>query len=166
MDLSRTHRTRVAQGPEDPDVSEEHVQFVVARVLDAAGVLWCHVPNGQLRDPVVAGKLVAAGVKAGVPDVLIFDSFDRNYALELKRVGGRLSPDQARWIAELERRGWRVAVAHGTTEALAQLDRWDIDVTKALERIETTLGYRLVGGRLQKAKNPRNRTRAAKPEGA
>lgn len=139
------------------------MQFVVARVLDAAGVLWCHVPNGQLRDPIVAGRLVGAGVKAGVPDVLIFDD-GRSYAIELKRVGGRVSPDQDRWLEALKRRGWHVAVARGTTEALACLEGWGIDVTKALERVESTLGYRLEGGRLQKGTNPR--TRAAKPEGA
>lgn len=53
--------------------SEEHEQRALAQWLDLNRILWCHVPNGGQRSKAVAGKLRAAGVKAGVPDVLIFD---------------------------------------------------------------------------------------------
>lgn len=131
------------------------MQFVVARVLDALGVLWMHTPNGQLRDPIVAGHLVAAGVKAGVPDVMIFDG---RRALELKREkGGRLEPDQRNWLDQLAGHGWETAVAHGSLAALEQLERWGFDVCAALEQVERALGYRLEGGRMVKQKQKRRR---------
>ena len=151
---------RSASNPGESPVSEDHVQFVVARVLDVADVLWCHTPNGQLRDPIIAGRLVAAGVKAGVPDCLIFDL---RKALELKRErGGRVEPDQKRWLEQLERAGWETAVAHGTQAALEVLETWGIDVGACLERVEA-LGYRLDGGRMVKV--PAKRTRRGSQAG-
>ena len=52
--------------------SEESEQIKLAQWLDLAKVLWCHVPNGGGRSKREAARLKAAGVKAGVPDVLIF----------------------------------------------------------------------------------------------
>ena len=54
--------------------SEEHEQRALALWLDWHKILWCHVPNGGERSKAVAGKLKAAGVKAGVPDVLVFET--------------------------------------------------------------------------------------------
>lgn len=133
------------------------MQFAVARVLDATSLRWCHPPNGDLRDLIVAGRLVAAGVKGGVPDVLIFGGLGQPCALELKRDrGGRVSPEQRDWIEGLAGLGWRTAVAHGTQQAFAQLEAWGVDVEGALEQVERTLGYRLEGGRMV----PRSRRRA------
>lgn len=53
--------------------SEEAEQRALAQWLDLHRILWCHVPNGGQRSKAVAGKLKAAGVKAGVPDCLVFD---------------------------------------------------------------------------------------------
>lgn len=53
--------------------SEEAEQRALAQWLDLHRILWCHVPNGGQRSKAVAGKLKAAGVKAGVPDVLVFN---------------------------------------------------------------------------------------------
>ncbi len=49
------------------------MQQAVARYLDACpGALWCHVPNEAKRGPKLAAMLKSQGLKAGVPDVLIF----------------------------------------------------------------------------------------------
>lgn len=55
--------------------TESQLQRAVARVLDASGLLWCHVPNGGQRHPAVAKKLKAEGVKPGCPDVLVFEPY-------------------------------------------------------------------------------------------
>lgn len=120
--------------------TEEQEQRALATWLDLMRVTWCHVPNGGHRHAAVAGKLRAAGVKAGVPDVLIFDRLecqdgdrpdaalvDRGVALELKRskakgvATGRVSEEQSRWHAALLVRGWIVLVAYGANDAIAQL---------------------------------------------
>lgn len=127
------------------------MQFVVARVLDALDLVWCHTPNGQLRDPVIAGRLVSAGVKAGVPDCMIYSG---QMALELKSLDGSLSADQRRWLERLAALGWRTGWERGTRKSLERLDAWGLDVAGALDQVERTLGYRLEGGRMVKLKRP------------
>ena len=112
---------------------EEREQVALAKLLDGHGLIWAHPPNGGNRSRVTGAKLKAQGVKAGLPDVLIFGPADRlnagchGLAVELKRAplpsGRRLgvvSQAQRQWLANLEACGWRTCVAHGFGEA----ERW------------------------------------------
>ncbi len=113
-----------------PGPPESVIQMAVARYLDHLGVLWTHCPNGGQRSIVTAKRLRAEGLKAGVPDILIFTRPPkvvpaRGAAIELKREkGGRLSPDQKQWLKDLEDNGWVTAVCCGLDEALAVLKDW------------------------------------------
>lgn len=101
--------------------SEELEQRKLAAWLDAHKILWCHVPNGGGRSKAEAGRLKACGVKAGCPDILIFDQ--TRAAIELKRAdGGRTSPAQVAWLNALADRGWVCAVAHGADAAIDWLE--------------------------------------------
>lgn len=99
------------------------------RRINGRPLLWAHVPNGGARHPAVARQLRAAGVKAGVPDVLIFDppplcGTHVGTALELKRAkGGRASDLQRDWLKALAERGWAVSVEHGADAAIQALER-------------------------------------------
>lgn len=115
----------------------EHIEQVkVANALDAAKVLYCAVPNGGERHPLVAQKMKLEGVKAGVPDLLIFDRPPRSInvrgvAVEMKQIDkGDVTENQARWHEMLQAQGWIVIVAHGAHEALKALN---------------ALGYRVPG---------------------
>jgi hypothetical protein len=79
-----------------------------------------HVPNGGHRSKATAGRLKAAGVKAGVPDLLLLvprGSY-HGMACELKIPGGRLLPSQRAWLEALNRFGYYAVVAFGADEAL------------------------------------------------
>ena len=110
------------------------------QVLDLLRLSWFHVPNGELRDPVTAARLTSLGVKRGVPDVLITSRPPsrpeaRGVAIELKRrSGGTVSPDQKRWLAQLEQDGWVVAVCRGSDEAVAFLASlgWSLEAGRVL----------------------------------
>lgn len=68
------------------------------------------VPNGGMRSKAQAGKLKAEGVKRSVPDYCLPVPrwpFHGLY-VEMKKVGGRSSPDQRRYQGRL--RGWGYAV--------------------------------------------------------
>lgn len=80
------------------------------------------VPNGGDRNPVVAAKLKAEGVRAGVPDYLLPVARQgfHGLAIELKAKGGYASPEQRRWLRELECHGWRAEVCVGWAAA------WDV----------------------------------------
>lgn len=110
-----------------PIPSEEDEQVELATWLDVRGHVWCHVPNGELRHPRTAARLKAMGVKAGVPDILVFTvppayPKARGVALELKRRNVRRpTPAQAAWLAELGTLGWCVRVCSGAAEAISFL---------------------------------------------
>ncbi len=99
-------------------------QVALASRLDRAGLLWCHVPNGGRRGRREAVALQASGVKAGVPDVLIFTpppAGGVGVALELKAIDGAAAPEQRQWLARLHVCGWATVVVYGVDDAVAQL---------------------------------------------
>jgi len=107
-------------------MSEERLQMAVARVLDAAGLKWFHIPNGGDRNIVVASKLKAQGVKRGVPDVIVLDCPTyggyHSLAIELKNgKAGRVSPEQKAWHEVFSSYGWRMEVCRSLDEVLAVL---------------------------------------------
>ena len=104
--------------------SEADEQRMLAKVLDLARLRWCHTPNGGSRNLREAANLKRAGVKAGVPDVLIFTPAlraPRGTALELKVKGGALREEQREWLEALRALGWATVVAYGYEDAIAQL---------------------------------------------
>ena len=121
LDDTRENKKRVKGIPLP---TEEEEQETLASYLDYIGVWYCHVPNGGHRHVAVAKKLKKAGVKPGVPDILIFDpppAFPEKVgtAIELKRQeGGVVSDDQNDWLDALEKRGWYRAVCEGADEAI------------------------------------------------
>lgn len=114
--------------------TEEQEQAEVCRYLDLIGADYCAVPNGGHRHKAVAVKLKKAGVKAGVPDILIFnrvadDPECRGVAIEMKRLkGGQLSPHQKKWIERLSSLGWKCFVCHGAGEAVDVIQELNLAV--------------------------------------
>lgn len=105
-------------------LSEEVEQVALARYLDMMGVRWFHAANGGKRNVVVAKKLKSAGVKPGVPDIIIID-IPPNYptapgaVIELKRTrGGVVSPEQEDWLQHFEAHGWCCCVAKGAADGI------------------------------------------------
>jgi hypothetical protein len=125
---------------------EDDELVALARVLDAWGVLWAHIPNEATLAAALrrAPKHVAIrywqrqrakGVKKGVPDVLVFDAPPKGRefgmcgtAIELKPRkdgkgrGKKPTADQDAWLTELRGRGWFAKVCHGADEAIGWLE--------------------------------------------
>jgi len=108
--------------------SEEAEQLELAWWLDRAELLWCHVPNGELRHPRTAARLKRLGVKAGVPDILIFTPVPRypaarGVAIELKRANVRRASEAQRgWLADMATLQWCVQICSGAPAAIAWLE--------------------------------------------
>lgn len=85
------------------------------------------IPNGGDRNKVVAAKLRAEGVKAGVPDIFLpcpRGGFHGLY-IEMKRTrGGRVSREQQRWIDGLRAQGYRVEVCAGFDAAKKTIEEY------------------------------------------
>jgi hypothetical protein len=89
------------------------------------GVFYFHPANGGRRTKAEAGIFKALGVRAGVPDVIIFHR-SQIFGLELKATKGRLTPLQQQTLNEMEVAGARTAVAHSLDEALVTLECWGV----------------------------------------
>ena len=118
---------------------EDALQKAVARLLDSMGLDWFHPANGEARNAITGAKLKAFGVKAGVPDCMIFTLSDvrgavgellpgmgHPLAIELKAPDAKGKrpkprPNQLDWHDRLRRNGWRVDVCYNIDEVLAVL---------------------------------------------
>ena len=86
-----------------------------------------HVPNGGLRNVMVAVQLKAQGTRKGFPDIMLPTSRHGYHALviELKRQKAakpQLSPEQKAWIEYLKSQGWYATVCYGAEEAIEKLE--------------------------------------------
>ncbi len=108
---------------------ESDVQVPIVRELTRRGLRFCHVPNGGFRNILTAIGLRAAGVRSGVPDILIFDRVPtrpdvRGIALEVKRArGGKVSDNQREWLEVLTGLGWECRVVYSDADVRLLLDR-------------------------------------------
>ena len=83
------------------------------------------IPNGGYRRPREAARMKLAGVKSGVPDILLPVPRGEFHGLfiELKRpiVKGEakpvVSPEQKHWLKELDAQGYMATVCYGWIEA-------------------------------------------------
>ena len=109
-------RTR-SKKPKPPKEHDE--QVVVCEYLDMRHVCYFAVPNGGSRHKVEAKRMKRAGVKSGVPDLILPG---HRIAVEMKRTSGsKTSPEQLEWVDKLRLMGWRVYIATGATDAIGWL---------------------------------------------
>ena len=110
-----------------PHPTEAQEQQRLAHALDASGYLWTATANGGKRSASTGAALKASGVKAGVPDILVFSPTEQapqGAAVELKRIRphtGRTSAEQKILIERLNTAGIRAAVCYGAADAVDYL---------------------------------------------
>lgn len=104
-------------------LSEQALQEQIVKLLAAwarPDVCWFAVPNGELRNYKTGTKLKAAGLRAGVAD-LIFLIDGRAHAVELKTEIGMISARQQNFRESWERAGGYFHAAFGLDQALGVL---------------------------------------------
>lgn len=98
-----------------------HKQFGIPEQLLFA------IPNGGERNVIVASKLKAEGVRAGVPDLfLAWDNAEfSGLFIEMKKTkGGRVSSAQKEFMDLLFSAGYLAVVCHGWAEAKAVIEQY------------------------------------------
>lgn len=108
-----------------PEQEIQKLLFKHIRSRAMPGVFAFHCPNGGKRSKIEASIFKGLGVKAGIPDVLIFYRA-QIFGLELKAGKGRVSPVQLATMNDMEVAGARVAVARSLDEALVTLECWGV----------------------------------------
>lgn len=96
-----------------PPLPEFVVHTQVADLLTIAlspGWLWFHVPNGELRNKIIAARLKRMGVKAGVSDFILIAPYGaRVHALELKKQNCKPTKLQDAFMAHVRSIGGEAA---------------------------------------------------------
>ena len=85
-----------------------------------------HIPNGGHRNKATAGRLKAAGVKRGVPDICL-PVPKGNYAglyIELKAGKNKTTSDQDYWLEALSKYGYYTTVCYGFEEAVKTITKY------------------------------------------
>jgi hypothetical protein len=105
---------------------EQAAQRAIFQHIAARGVpnLFAFHPwSGGYRSPIEARVMSGAGVRSGLPDVVLIHN-GKVLGLELKAPGGKLSPAQTSAHRQLRAAGCEVATAVDLDEALACLESW------------------------------------------
>jgi hypothetical protein len=109
-----------ASKPKPPTEHAEQVAFIAWCKLSGYPYSMIYaVPNGGQRNVIVATKLKAEGVTAGIPDLFLPHAAHGYHGLyiEMKRIGGKVTPEQKTRMAELSKEGYSAVVCHGADEA-------------------------------------------------
>jgi hypothetical protein len=104
---------------------EDQIQRSVVQHLRCRGAVWWHTPNGGARWKIEAAILEGLCVRAGVADLCIVHD-GRFYALELKAPGGRSTPAQMAFRAEINAAGGFAPEAVGLDAAIRVLEAWGL----------------------------------------
>lgn len=95
---------------------------------------WLHaIPNGGLRNKIVAAKMKAEGMKAGVPDLFLPVSRKGYHGLYIemkRRDGGKPTDKQKTWIHGLNEQGYLALICHGAQTAIKQILKYLEDGSK------------------------------------
>ena len=94
----------------------EQVAFMQWIRIAYPGILAFAIPNGGLRNKVVAAKLKAEGVTSGVPDIFIADGRPGCF-IEMKVKPNKATDSQVEIMFKLDEAGYHTAVCYGWDEA-------------------------------------------------
>lgn len=88
--------------------------------------LMFHVPNGGSRNKMEAANLKRQGVKPGVPDIFLPVPSDDFHGLfiEMKYGKNTLTDNQKKFISNLKKQGYAVAVCYSCDEAIADICKY------------------------------------------
>ncbi|QDP62927.1 MAG: hypothetical protein Unbinned5081contig1002_32 [Prokaryotic dsDNA virus sp.] len=78
-------------------LTEARLQYEIVMWAQEQGYYCFHCPNGEKRDKITAGKLMAMGVRAGVPDLIFILPEGKTVWVELKLMKGKLSKVQEKF---------------------------------------------------------------------
>jgi len=118
--------------------TEHQEQVEVVKYLKKNKILHYAVPNGANKSRTAQRQFSAEGLMAGVPDLCIpvSNKYYHGLYIEMKRRPKRLkngkksvthtkvSPEQEKWLRELNERGYYAVVCYGEDEAIEIIDEY------------------------------------------
>lgn len=103
--------------------TEASEQTRLVNRLEQDGYFVCSIPNEGKRSFAMARKMKGMGMKAGIPDLLVLgpNGAPDGFFIEVKRIGGKLSPAQVMLHQRLKAIKWDVLTVFGYDDALQKL---------------------------------------------
>lgn len=109
-------------------MNEHEIQstFVEAIANQYPNILFCATVGGARMSISEAKKIKRAGYRKGIPDVIFYEPRNGYFGLciEIKKKGGRTSPHQNEWRADLLKRGYQSVVCKGLHECVQQFNTY------------------------------------------
>jgi len=120
--------------------TEHREQVSMVQWLTAAPRRWlvAATANGVNMGPQQRNRFAQSGGRRGLPDLLCFTPIYGyvGIAIEMKKTtGGKVSPEQYRWMADLKELGWLTIIAYGYLDGIEQIE----SAIKVSEDIATKL---------------------------
>ena len=107
---------------------EDSLNIAVATYLrmQYPTVLFCHIPNGGYRNAREGAKFKMMGVRAGMPNILIFEKKNifSGLFIELKIGKNKTTDSQNLVIKELIRLGWAGSICYTFEDAKHIIDNY------------------------------------------
>ena len=118
--------------------SERDLQVASVALIERMGLFCFHVPNGGKRNVIEATRMKAAGVRAGVTDLVVILPSGRVGWLELKDGAGKLSASQCAFRNHLQANGHHWAECRTLDQVCEAVTSWK----SAAEQEEQSASYR------------------------
>ncbi len=113
--------------PSEHSIQSAFVQWVGLKAQADSRLLNVFaVPNAAKRSPFIAGRMLKEGLKKGVPDIIGMVPVKgfHGFAIEFKRRGGKLRPEQYEWLMRLKDSGYAVLVAFDLDTAIQFVEKY------------------------------------------
>ncbi len=112
-------------------MSEHQIQVAMCKYMDLLKVPYFAIPNGGARHLMIAKKLKAEGVKAGVADLFIMlpNEFYHGLFIETKTDSGRQSDKQKEFQQKCFEYGYAYKIIRSVAELAEFLDSYGLPKT-------------------------------------
>lgn len=109
--------------------AEETLQKAIIQHLRIRGnpdCIWFHPANGMPSSARTGARFKALGVVPGTPDLAFTLPDGRSAYMELKALGGRLSPEQRAFADKCARMGVEYCTCYDIDTAISVLEAWSV----------------------------------------
>ena len=107
----------------EQDIQMNLVQYIRLRYPD---ILFTISGAGLIRNKRTGGLMKKLGYSAGCPDIMIFEPRGdfKGLFIELKQEKGHPTPEQRKWIEDLNKRGYLAQILYGFEQTKKFIDEY------------------------------------------
>lgn len=122
-------------------MTEHQIQSQLVKLISQQypDLLYCATVGGARMSINQAKAIKRQGYRKGIPDLIFYEARGGFYGLciEIKKKGGRPSPHQRAWIADLQRRGYQALICKGLDACVEAFeDYFNLRLSRTLDEAQ------------------------------